>query len=365
MFRIHACVIDTKDGAPSPLKQRMPILNSCIGAIARKRALCHLSPMPHRLTYAATPLERTATQRHDAGWLAQQLASPDVRVLPVWRDANLIAAQGEQPTAIALHGAQAQEALAHTSEASSPVFLGTENDAPFFMMDLSHLDETVALSTSGIGNDEGTCFTDLRASGALMSHAEGSMLAFARGMAYWHRRHRFCGVCGTPTHAHTGGHTRRCNNETCAVDHFPRTDPAVIMLVTAALPGGEPNGHCLLGRQASWAEGMYSSLAGFVEPGESLESAVAREVMEESSIAVTDVRYLASQPWPFPSSLMLGFRARATSFDIDVGEDELEDARWFSRDEIEDMSAQNRDDLRLSRSDSIARWLIEDWLRNP
>lgn len=131
------------------------------------------------------------------------------------------------------------------------------------------------------------------------------------------------------------------------------------MLVTAEF-GGEP--HCLLGRQPNWDKGMYSSLAGFVEPGESLEVAVAREVMEEANIEVMDVQYRASQPWPFPSSLMLGFQAKAVTFDVDVGQDELEEALWFPHSEIVELSQANRNDKRLSRKDSIARWLIEDWM---
>lgn len=228
-----------------------------------------------------------------------------------------------------------------------------------FAIDLSALTEPDATALVTECGTTATEFADIRSVGGLMPQQDGSILAYARGLAYWHRRHRFCGACGTATNSEQGGHVRRCANPDCGIDHFPRTDPAVIMLVTADF-NGKP--HCLLGRQASWAPGMYSSLAGFVEPGESLEVAVAREVKEEASIDITDVEYRASQPWPFPSSLMLGFRARATTFDVDVGKDELEEALWFSHTEIRDLSEANRDDRRLSRRDSIARWLIEDWM---
>ena len=149
---------------------------------------------------------------------------------------------------------------------------------------------------------------------------------------------------------------RRCTNAACGQPHFPRTDPAVIMLVTRPGPGG---GSCLLGHKASFMPGMYSTLAGFVEPGESLEEAVAREVMEEAGVAVTDVRYRASQPWPFPASIMLGYRATATTEAITVDPAELDDAYWFTRDDIARLGDTGK---RLPRADSIAFWLIREWL---
>lgn len=149
---------------------------------------------------------------------------------------------------------------------------------------------------------------------------------------------------------------RLCADRRCGREHFPRTDPAVIMLVTRPGPDG---GACLMGRQKSWPEGMYSTLAGFVDPGESLEEAVAREVQEEAGITVTGVTYMASQPWPFPSSLMLGFRARAASVDIHVNPDELDDARWFTKGQIARFGELG---LSLPRQVSIARWLVDQWL---
>jgi NAD+ diphosphatase len=197
-----------------------------------------------------------------------------------------------------------------------------------------------------------------------MDRRQGAMLAYARGLIHWHRRHRFCGRCGSPTQSRHGGHMRLCTNAECGREHFPRTDPAVIMLVTrpgldGGPDGGPDGGAVLMGRQKSWTEGMYSTLAGFVDPGESLEEAVAREVHEEAGIAVADVTYMASQPWPFPSSLMLGFRARATSMEIHINRDELDDARWFTRDQIARFGEAG---LSLPRQVSIARWLIDQWL---
>jgi NAD+ diphosphatase len=155
------------------------------------------------------------------------------------------------------------------------------------------------------------------------------LLAYARALAYWRSRHRYCGVCGSVTAPSRAGHVLRCTNDSCGAEFFPRIDPAIIVLVT------DPSGNrALLGRQASWPAGRYSTIAGFVEPGESLEDAVAREVHEETGVRVASVSYQSSQPWPFPSSLMLGFHAVAASEEITHIDGELEDARWFSRADI-------------------------------
>jgi NAD+ diphosphatase len=168
-------------------------------------------------------------------------------------------------------------------------------------------------------------------------------------MVLWHGSQRFCGRCGSPSKTESGGNTRLCINGDCGIRIFPRVDPAIIVLVS-------DRERCLLGRQAGWPEGRYSTIAGFVEPGESLEDAVRREVFEETNIAVHEVRYHSSQPWPFPSSLMLGFTAEASSEAILLNDGELEDARWFSRKELE--SGFPKLPYRLS----IARRLVDDWL---
>jgi NAD+ diphosphatase len=168
-------------------------------------------------------------------------------------------------------------------------------------------------------------------------------------LVIWHDLQKFCGLCGSPSRAESGGNTRICVNSACAKTIFPRVDPAIIVLISTGP-------QCLLGRQAAWPESRYSTLAGFVEPGESLEDAVRREVREESNIEVHDIQYHSSQPWPFPSSLMLGFTAAATSTDIVLNDGELEDARWFSRKELQ--SGFPKLPYRLS----IARRLVDDWL---
>ncbi len=187
----------------------------------------------------------------------------------------------------------------------------------------------------------------LRELAPVISQADGGMIAHAVALLNWHRRHRFCANCGARSESREAGHIRQC--PACGTDHHPRTDPVVIMLVC-------DGDRAVLGRQAHWPAGRYSALAGFVEPGESLEEAVAREVREECGARVTDVRYRSSQPWPFPTSLMLGFHARWTAGEPAVGDGELEDVRWFTRDEIAGGG------VRLPPPEAIARRLIDEWL---
>ncbi len=193
----------------------------------------------------------------------------------------------------------------------------------------------------------------LRDIAAQATQADGGLLAHATGLLNWHRSHRFCARCGAPTALAEGGHVRACPR--CGALHHPRTDPVVIMLVH------EEDERVLLGRQAAWPPGVYSALAGFVEPGESLEEAVAREVGEETGVVVGDVRYRSSQPWPFPTSLMLGFEARYVGGDAIVLDGELEDVRWFTRDELQ-RAARAEGGLVLPRPLAIARRLIDGWL---
>ncbi|HUB97007.1 MAG TPA: NAD(+) diphosphatase [Stellaceae bacterium] len=295
--------------------------------------------------YAGGGLDRAGPKRKDQAWVEQILARPETRFVATWKGQNLVRKDAEgAPRAAFLTGAE----LAW--DGTEPVLLGLDDGRAVFLVDLSQDAAPLAAATAGSAVE----FTDLRRVGPLMNRADGALLAYARGIAYWHSRHRHCGVCGTPTRAEEGGHVRRCSDPACGTVHFPRTDPAVIMLVH----DGE---RCLLGRKPEWAKGMHSTLAGFVEPGESLEEAVAREVLEESGIAVGDVRYHSSQPWPFPGSLMLGFHAEARSTEITIDPGELEAAEWFERRWLLDHADDDR--LRLPRRDSIARRLVEDWLR--
>jgi NAD+ diphosphatase len=196
----------------------------------------------------------------------------------------------------------------------------------------------------------GIRYVELRSVSTLLTADEAAILAYARALLHWHARHGYCPSCGTATLVMQGGHLRRCPE--CGADHFPRTDPAVIVLVTRG-------DHCLLGRSPRFPPAMYSTLAGFVEPGESLEETVYREVLEEAGVEVEEVVYRSSQPWPFPQSLMLGFRATTSDETLRLDPEELEDARWLTRAELEDPE---RRPVRLPNVDSIARFLIEEWL---
>jgi NAD+ diphosphatase len=321
--------------------------------------------------YAHPGFERAGLRRREPDWIRARIVDRDSLFVPVWRSQSLVLdIEGGEPQAVILSAesvamllgasdSEIEDRLAH----GHVVFLGLIDDRAHFALDLSAHDAPLdrlrspALAAAGIVGDgaseTGLRFGDLRRFGARLSRHEAALLALARAMTFWHSRHRFCGVCGAPTRSEESGHVRRCTAPGCATLHFPRTDPAVIMLVT-------DGDRALLGRNKNFVPGMYSTLAGFVEPGESLEDAVAREVREETAIDVGAVHYHSSQPWPFPANIMLGFHAEAASTAISVDYSELEDARWFERGWL--LSHQDDDAFRLPRPDSIARRLIEDWL---
>lgn len=295
--------------------------------------------------YASARLDRAALLRRDAAWLAARLTDPATRLLPVWRSHSFVVT-GEVPAAAHLAAGRAGELV---ELAETVVLLGMVGEVAHFAIDLSRLD---APDVHPLLQAQGQ-FVDLRSVGPLIGHDEGGLLAYARGLMHWHARHRFCGVCGAPTESVEAGHVRRCTDPACAAMHFPRTDPAVIVLVT-------DGDRALLGRQKSWPPGMHSVLAGFVETGESLEDTVRREVHEETGILVDDVSYHSSQPWPFPSSIMLGFTARAATTTLHIDGNELESAAWFERDFL--LNSPENEIFKLSRRDSIARRLVDDWL---
>ena len=303
--------------------------------------------------YASTYLDRAHDRRKDHDWLSSRLGQESTRFLVIWRDQQLLVRgpQGARPALLS------PDAFGDVSErVADTVFLGLDAaGAATFSLDLSSLAEP--LSGIAIPPDiaDDLLMEPLRAIGSRLAAADAGLLAYARGMANWHSRHRFCGVCGAPAKSTDGGHVRLCTNPDCGAQHFPRTDPAVIMLVT-------DGDRCLLGRQKVWPPGMHSTLAGFVEPGESLEHAVAREVKEESGIEVGEVIYQSSQPWPFPASVMLGFRAKAVSTEIKVDTAELESAGWYSRDFLK--SHPGDSSFCIPPRDSIAWRLITDWLES-
>ncbi len=296
-----------------------------------------------RLLYTSSALDRAHLLRQDDSVFGR----PDLVVLPFWQALSLT---DESPCARFLRHDEACRAL-NLSE--QKVFLGLRGEEPIVAVDLAH---TPAVEQAFSGS-----WSNLREIGAFLPPEDASLLAYGRAILLWHRRARFCGDCGCLTRSHGGGHWRQCESAACGALHYPRTDPTIIVRV-------ENDEHVLLGRQKAWAEGMWSILAGFVEPGETLERAVAREVAEETGVQVTDVSYIASQPWPFPSSLMIAFRARANGGVLVPDQTELEDARWFSRREIlRNFSDSHRSTGRgffLPGNGSVARRLLDDWLHS-
>jgi len=268
-------------------------------------------------------VDRAAHRRKDEQWMS------DARARGL-----LLVVDEEHRTTAGDDGLLFVDAASHDGES---YFLGVDDDdIPYF--------GAVGTPPRKLGARPAS----LRDVGALLSDRDAGLLVSTVALANWHRTHVRCPRCGEPTRPVQGGWVRRCDAD--GSEHFPRTDPAVIMLVH---DGGD---RCLLGRQPTWPPGRYSTLAGFVEPGESLEQAVAREILEESGVVVDDITYRGSQPWPFPASLMLGFEARAVGGEVDTGDDELEDARWFTRDDLD-----NGRPL-LPPPASIAHWLITTWL---
>jgi NAD+ diphosphatase len=297
--------------------------------------------------FGGNPLDRVSERRSDAAWLATLLEQPDSLVVPL-RELRPLVRPGAPP-AIAWQPIAPWRAL--IERGAICVLLGLADGRARFALDITGAE--VAAPTDGE-------FGDMRALAAAMAGGDAAILGEARALVDWHARHRFCAVCGTPTGVESAGWCRRCPS--CKAQHFPRVDPVVIMLPVF----GE---RCLLGRNARRAGARFSCLAGFVEPGETLEEAVRREVFEEAGLRVARVRYLASQPWPFPSSLMCGFIAEATGDALQIDRTELETARWFSRAEVLDMV--RRSAAGDGASDSLAppiaighhiarRWAIGD-----
>lgn len=330
-----------------------------------------------RNCFADDTVDRVTLRRNDEQWLSQQISAPATRFVPVWQSRNLIGALDgdargravtlthEQVRALNTDLARFRASdSGHTDSVVSSaggwavddcIFLGYLDNSAWFAVECRQDFEHSDLERWNLGE---AAFTDLRNHGSVLPAPEAALLAHARAMTYWHQRHRFCGSCGQPTVARAAGHERQCVSADCGVRQFPRTDPAIIVLVVTPTADGQHQ-RCLLGRSAHFAPQVYSTLAGFVEPGESIEAAVRRECMEEAGVRVDAVDYESSQPWPFPSSLMLGFRAHAQYQPVVLQDQELEDARWFTRAEIR--AEVIRGALRLPRATSIAFRLFEDW----
>jgi len=288
--------------------------------------------------------DRAATRRRDATWLAEQLHHPDSRFLPCWRSKNLFVGEESLRPAF-LSAAELGDLLL---AATSVVFLGIVNQQSCFALDLPADDEMVSECLAPLGT-----FHNLRRILPQVAAEDYALPAYARAMTFWQQRNRYCGDCGSVTTSMEGGYLLTCSNPSCGRQHFPRTDPAVIMRVCQ----GE---RCLMARQSSWPEGLFSVLAGFVEPGETLEDAVHREVLEEAGIRIRSLEYFASQPWPFPASLMLGFTAKFETGEIFCADQELEEVCWFSRAEVRQGIKQGS--LQLPVMGTLSYRLIADWL---
>jgi NAD+ diphosphatase len=290
--------------------------------------------------YSGSPIDRVSDRRTDAAWVAGRLADDETLFVPVWRSRSLMRRDEAGPS-----GVQLPRALVRT---------WLEQELPWALLGLLDSRAVFAIDLSGIETPElpgGCAFEDMRAVAGLLPAHDAAILAHARGLMHWRSRHRFCGNCGGACLPESAGNVMACTQ--CKTSHFPRTDPAVIMLVTRG-------DRALLGHSQRFPRAtMYSTLAGFVEPGETLEEAVAREVFEEAGVRVGRVHYHSSQPWPFPASIMLGFYAEGLTEAITVDSNELRDARWFSADE---MRNHEQHGFHLPRGDSIASRLIQDWL---
>jgi NAD+ diphosphatase len=271
--------------------------------------------MQQRNVLAGPYLDRAAHLRHDPSWFANALADERSRALPVWNLRNLIV-EGDAPRAAYLELSQVAQERRNGTDL---ILLGRSGDINIFSYEITSAEPPQL--------EVGTRFEDLRMVAANLPAEEAGMLGYARAMIAWRSRNRFCGSCGFATLPAKAGHVLICTNPVCRHEQFPRTDPAIIVLVS-------DGDRALLGRQAAWPAGRYSTIAGFVEPGESLEDAVAREVFEETGIEVDAIEYHSSQPWPFPSSLMLGFTAHASTSEIHLRDQELEDAQWFTRADV-------------------------------
>jgi len=307
-------------------------------------------------TFAGNPIDRADAQRRDAQWLADAANNPQSRLLPFSQLNVLLHHGSDSDLDLDLDsgpelGWMSQQDVARLEIEQPPIFLGLLQGEPAFAIDISELGDPI----HELNLDESWRFEDCRMAAMRLDTPQTGIVAQARAQLNWHRTHRFCSQCGAATEQDRGGHVRRCS--TCRAEHFPRTDPVAIMLVV----DGE---RCLLGQSAGRLArtGMYSALAGFIDQGESIEEAVRREVMEEAGVKVGKVHYHSSQPWPFPSSLMIGCHGEALSTHIEIDTNEMADVRWFSREEVRLALREVNPNLRVPGAIAIAHHLIRAWV---
>ncbi|MBC7167068.1 NAD(+) diphosphatase [Phenylobacterium sp.] len=296
-------------------------------------------------TFAGNPLDRASDRRTDVAWLAEMQASPESLAMVLWNGKPLCEAAPGGGVQIAYVPATMSDELAGGAERL--LFMGLWKETAVFAVDIEGGVDPAEGPLRGLG-----AFEDLRAVAMRLTPAEAAMAATAKSMFEWRRRHRHCAACGEPSLPVDGGWKRQC--PACKAEHFPRTDPVVIMLPYIG-------DRCMLGRQAAWPKGMFSALAGFLEPGETIEEACARELMEEAGLKATTVTYHSTQPWPYPSSLMIGLLAEVENDEAAPDQTELSEVRWFTRAQARDLLAGKIEDASAPGPLAIAHQLIKAW----
>ena len=300
--------------------------------------------------YASPKINRHGDYRSDPQILKKIMADENTSFIPVYKGKNLFKQIHNNFEALILNNKDLKKIL--PNDMINPIFLGVANNISYVGFNIGESDLDIDLWCE----ENSIIIDDLRKFGPTLNEIDASFLALTSGMFFWHNTHKFCGSCGYSNIPTEGGFVRVCSNKSCGKSHFPRTDPAIITLISSG-------DRILLGRSPRFPEGMYSTLAGFVEPGESLEQALEREVFEEVGIKVKNIKYFDSQPWPFPASLMLGFFAEAKHEDMKIDYDEIEDAHWFSIEELKSLQHPSiKGGFKLPRVDSIARRLVNTWM---
>lgn len=301
------------------------------------------------IPFAGNPLNRASEKRADAEWIAARRRDSTSLILPVWRLEPFLRGpeEAESPGELGFVSPEVVDSLA--GEGAPCIFLGLDGERAVFALDISAAEDPAKQGPlAGLGH-----FRDARTAGQVVSIDRAGIIAQARSMIDWHQRHGFCPRCGAPTRLVDAGYRRLCSK--CETEHFPRVDPAVIMLAT--------NGDaCLMGRNKRFPSGRFSTLAGYMEPGETIEEAVRRELMEEASVKIGEVTYYATQPWPFPSSLMIGCFAKAESREIKPDETEIAELRWVERRAARELiEGKSVDGMRVPPPVAIAHHLIKTW----
>ncbi len=302
--------------------------------------------------YASSAINRHGDYRNNDKLLKSITNEKNTKFVPYYNGKNLFMEINENINPIIFNQRQLNDFF--PDGIGNTIFLGVANTLNYVGVDLSTPNQKFDFWLK----DNNIIIDDLRKYGPILDDIEASFLALSNGMFFWQKTHKFCGLCGFQNYSTEGGFVMKCSNDKCGKSHFPRTDPAIITLISF-------KDKVLLGRSPRFPDSMYSTLAGFVEPGESLEQALEREVFEEVGIKVKNIKYFNSQPWPFPASLMLGFFAEAINDQMTIDYDEIEDAHWFSINELKSLQHPSiNGDFKLPRVDSIARRLVDTWINS-